>query len=102
MTDELGVDLAAATSSSVESDILGKIHAEGRDVVFMMAACKNPSKRPELVDFVELFPKQVDNHQIELNLAIKSVFKARTPELLKTRHPEAFNIYRRYHKNRVR
>lgn len=52
---------------------------------------------PELVDYVEMFPDRVDNHEIELNLAIKTVYRSRTLAELKKRHPEAFNIYRRYH-----
>ncbi len=52
---------------------------------------------PDLVDYVEMFPDQVDNHEIELNLAIKTVYHSPTLAELKKRHPEAFNIYRRYH-----
>ena len=53
-------------------------------------------KHPELVDFVEMFPDRVDNHEIELNLAIKTVYRSPNLAELKKRHPEAFNIYRRY------
>lgn len=53
-------------------------------------------KHPDLVDFVEMFPDRVGNHEIELNLAIKTVYRSANLAELKKRHPEAFNIYRRY------
>ncbi len=59
-------------------------------------------RHPELVDYVELFPKQSGPHEIQLNLAIKSVYRAADLEQLKNRHPEAFSLYRRHRDKSVR
>lgn len=56
-------------------------------------------KHPELADYVELFPQQVGEHQVELSLKIRSQYRAQSPEELKTKHPNAFNLLRRYYKN---
>jgi hypothetical protein len=58
------------------------------------------NRLPELTDYIEMFPREMGDHQIELNLTIKSSFQARTAAELKVQHPEAFNLYRRYRKNR--
>ena len=41
---------------------------------------------PDLVDYVEMFPDRIDNHEIELNLAIKTVYRSPTLAELKKRH----------------
>ncbi len=58
------------------------------------------SRHPELADYVEMFPREIGDHQVELNLTITSTFRARTSAQLQTKHPEAFNLYRRYRKAR--
>lgn len=55
-------------------------------------------RHPELVDFIEMFPKQTGNHEIELNLSIKSVYDAASPKELQKQHAEIYSIYRRYRK----
>lgn len=53
---------------------------------------------PELSDYIELFPKQIDDNSIELSLAIRSVHSAKNLDELKKNHPKAFNLYRRYYR----
>lgn len=57
-------------------------------------------KHPDLSDYVELFPQQVGEHQVELSIKIRSQYRAKTPEELKAKHPNAFNLMRRYYKNK--
>lgn len=59
-------------------------------------------KHPELGDYVELFPKQVGEHQIELSMKIRSQYRARTSDELQEKYPDAFNLMRRYYKKKRR
>ena len=53
---------------------------------------------PKLADYVELFPQQLDQSSIELNLTIRTKYRANTPEELKTKNQNAFNLFRKYYK----
>ena len=54
---------------------------------------------PELEDYIALFPKNVKNHQIELNLTVRSVHKAKNSEELKKKDRKAYGIFKRYNKH---
>ena len=54
------------------------------------------AKYPELRDYVELFPQQIEDQEIELTLALKEKVKARTLESLKRKNKAAFEIYQRH------
>ncbi len=51
---------------------------------------------PELSDYVELFPTEIDKAEISLNIGVKSKYTALTPDQLKSEHPDAYEIYSRY------
>jgi len=66
MTEEFEVDVASksAATSAVESDILGKICAEYKDVVFMMASYDDSIGRPDLADFVSIAPRSLSTNSM--------------------------------------
>ena len=59
MTEEL-----EEASNAVPSDILGKICAEYKDVVFMMASYDKPMARPDLAEFVSIAPRNLSTNSM--------------------------------------
>jgi len=59
MTEELGVESEAVESPCVDAENVGGVRAESRDIVFMMAACQDPTQRPDLADFVQVEPRNL-------------------------------------------
>ena len=57
------------------------------------------TRHPELSEYVEMFPQEIDDGRVELMLAITSKYEARNEEELKKKSNEAFNVYRRYFNN---
>ena len=57
MREDLNV--AAPKVATEQSDILGRICADQKDVVFMMAASNHPTKRPDLNEFVQIAPRNL-------------------------------------------
>ena len=55
-------------------------------------------KHPELADYIELFPKQIDDGEIGLTLEIKKKYEARSEAELEKKHPEIYQLFRRYRK----
>lgn len=55
-------------------------------------------KLPDLSEYVEMFPTEMDTHRIELNVNIVSTYTGRTLEELRDQNVGAFNIYRRFAK----
>ena len=55
-------------------------------------------RHPELADYIELFPKQIGDNEIGLNISVKSKYAANTVEELQKNHAAGFNLYRRYYK----
>lgn len=53
-------------------------------------------KYPELSDFVDLFPTEIGDEEIELTISFKQKYKARDASELKTKSLDAFQIYRRH------
>lgn len=56
------------------------------------------SRFPELEDYIALFPKNVRDHEIELNLGVKSTYQAADPEELKSKDRKVYGIFKRYSK----
>ena len=53
-------------------------------------------KIPELAEYVEMFPNEMDSHRIELSVKVVSTYKGETPEAIQDQNVGAYNIYRRY------
>jgi len=53
-------------------------------------------QHPELRDYIDLFPTQIDDQQIELSISLKKRFEARNAQELKTKSLFAFSLYRRH------
>jgi hypothetical protein len=51
---------------------------------------------PELSDYIDLFPTEINNAEISLSIGVKSKFTALTPDQLKSENPDAYNVYLRY------
>ena len=55
-------------------------------------------KHPQLEDYLNLFPRQIGSTQIEMVLNLKSRYQAKDREELKTNHPTAYNLFKRFYK----
>lgn len=60
------------------------------------------NRHPELADFVHLFPDRVGHSQIDLNLDLKTIYRAQTLEELRASNEEAFSLYQRYYRTITR
>ena len=59
-----------------------------------MASLK--SRMPNLGEYIDLFPKQLDNSDIELTIDVTSKFNAANAQDLEQQDAGAYNIYRRF------
>ncbi len=64
MTEEFGTTSMKAGRRSEESDILGRICADHKDIVFMMASYDAPNGRPDLADFVSIAPRNLSSNSM--------------------------------------
>lgn len=55
-------------------------------------------KLPDLAEYIEMFPNQLDSHRVELTVDVVSTYKGQTEEDLQKQNMGAYNIYRRYSK----
>jgi hypothetical protein len=54
------------------------------------------NQHPELRDYIDLFPTETGDHEIELNISLKKKFEAPDAKRLKVKSLFAFGIYRRH------
>ncbi|MCH2181581.1 MAG: hypothetical protein MK108_06200 [Mariniblastus sp.] len=59
-----------------------------------LASLKN--RMPELGEYIDLFPQQLNNSDIELSIGVTSKFTAANAEDLERQDQGAYNIYRRF------
>lgn len=59
-------------------------------------------KHPELSDYIEMFPKEIDGSQITMAFSITTKYQAKNLVELKEKHPDAYDLYQRYFKKASR
>ena len=59
-----------------------------------LASLKN--RMPDLSEYIDLFPEQISNRDIELTIDVTSKFTAANAEDLERQDEGAYNIYRRF------